>query len=330
MGKTALVLGGGGARGAYEIGVWQALNELGIEIDIVTGSSIGAVNAALVAQGDFDLSLEIWRKMEEGNVTELTENAVFEGLLNKYLDEEKIRNSSIDFGIVTAELPTLKGHCVFAEEIPNGEINEYIMASAACFPFVQPHEIGDKKFIDGGFFDNLPVDMAVRRGATEVIAVDLDSFGLIKRDCYGVVDNLKIISCNWELGSFFQFNPERIKREIRLGYLDAMKAFGAFSGKKYTFIKGEFAKRGLAEAEAAAEMFRCDPCIVYSKEMLDKKIKQAMEEEAEKGVAKGLADEIKAKLKILISEGPKKLLKEEKLAKKYLEKNIFLIENVVE
>ena len=329
MGKTALVLGGGGARGAYEIGVWQALNELGIDIDIVTGSSIGAVNAALVAQGDFDLSMEIWRKMEEGNVTELTENDVFEGLLNRYLDEEKIRNSSIDFGVVTAELPTLKGHCVFAEEIPNGEINEYIMASAACFPFVHPHEIGDKKFIDGGFFDNLPVDMAFKRGAKHIIAVDLDSFGLIRREHYEEIEDLKIISCKWELGNFFQFKPERIKKEIRLGYLDTMKTFGAFSGNKYTFIKGEFAKRGLAEAEAAAEMFGCDPCIIYSKEMLDKKIKQAMEEEAEKSVAKGLAEEIKTKIKILVSGGPKKLLKEEALAKKYIEKNIFLIENVI-
>ena len=46
--KTALVFGGGGSRGAYEIGVWQALNELGIEINIVTGASIGAVNGASV------------------------------------------------------------------------------------------------------------------------------------------------------------------------------------------------------------------------------------------------------------------------------------------
>ena len=42
--KTALVLGGGGSRGAYEIGVWKALNELNIHADIVTGTSIGALN----------------------------------------------------------------------------------------------------------------------------------------------------------------------------------------------------------------------------------------------------------------------------------------------
>ncbi|MBQ6088299.1 MAG: patatin-like phospholipase family protein, partial [Firmicutes bacterium] len=46
--KTALVLGGGGSRGAYQIGVWQALKELGIRIDMVYGTSVGAINAAMV------------------------------------------------------------------------------------------------------------------------------------------------------------------------------------------------------------------------------------------------------------------------------------------
>ena len=58
--KTALVLSGGGSRGAYEAGAWQALTELGIRIDIVTGTSVGAINGAMVAQGDLehDSSLE--------------------------------------------------------------------------------------------------------------------------------------------------------------------------------------------------------------------------------------------------------------------------------
>ena len=50
--KTALVLSGGGSRGAYEAGVWQALVDLGIKIDIVTGSSVGAINGAMGCQGD--------------------------------------------------------------------------------------------------------------------------------------------------------------------------------------------------------------------------------------------------------------------------------------
>ena len=54
--KTALVLGGGGSRGAYEAGVWQALTELGIEIDIVTGTSVGAINARSSARSTWPIS----------------------------------------------------------------------------------------------------------------------------------------------------------------------------------------------------------------------------------------------------------------------------------
>ena len=60
--KTALVLSGGGARGAYEAGVWQALTELGVKIDIITGTSVGAINAAMVAQGELELACrKRWR-----------------------------------------------------------------------------------------------------------------------------------------------------------------------------------------------------------------------------------------------------------------------------
>ena len=58
--KRALVLSGGGSRGAYEIGAWQALAELGVRLHAVYGTSIGAINAALVAQGDLDLAKELW------------------------------------------------------------------------------------------------------------------------------------------------------------------------------------------------------------------------------------------------------------------------------
>ena len=57
--KRALVFSGGGSRGAYQCGAWQALRELNIRLDGVYGTSIGAVNAALVAQGDFDVALKL-------------------------------------------------------------------------------------------------------------------------------------------------------------------------------------------------------------------------------------------------------------------------------
>ena len=64
----ALVLGGGGARGSYEMGVWKALIDMDISIDIVVGTSIGAVNGALIAQGDYRLAEELWRTFDIGKM----------------------------------------------------------------------------------------------------------------------------------------------------------------------------------------------------------------------------------------------------------------------
>lgn len=69
--KNALVLGGGGSRGAYQIGVWQGLLEMDIPIDIVTGTSVGAINGCMVAQNKFDAALSLWKEIETNKVFDL-------------------------------------------------------------------------------------------------------------------------------------------------------------------------------------------------------------------------------------------------------------------
>ena len=63
MGKKAVVLSGGGARGAYQAGAWKALRELDYQFDIVTGTSVGALNAAMMASGDFDRAITLWQEI---------------------------------------------------------------------------------------------------------------------------------------------------------------------------------------------------------------------------------------------------------------------------
>ena len=62
---VALVLGGGGGKGAYQIGVWKALRELGVERNVtaVTGTSVGALNALLFATGNYELAESIWSNL---------------------------------------------------------------------------------------------------------------------------------------------------------------------------------------------------------------------------------------------------------------------------
>ena len=56
----ALVFSGGGSRGAYELGAWQALDEIGLMFQAVYGTSIGAINAGFFAQGDLELARRLW------------------------------------------------------------------------------------------------------------------------------------------------------------------------------------------------------------------------------------------------------------------------------
>ncbi|MBQ1730063.1 MAG: patatin-like phospholipase family protein [Oscillospiraceae bacterium] len=110
--KTALVLSGGASRGAYEMGVWQALRELGITIDMVCGTSIGAMNAYIVALGSYEKARDMWLDMKTEEVFDfdrvLQEGAgSFTGIrdiLAKDFPEEEVRASKTDFGLCTVRL----------------------------------------------------------------------------------------------------------------------------------------------------------------------------------------------------------------------------------
>ena len=279
--ETALVLSGGGSRGAYQCGVWQALTELGITIDIVIGVSVGAINGSMVVQGDPIKTANLWREMETDMIFDIDADAGIQdyireffrnqgagtsglkGLLRQYVDEDAIRNSPIDFGLVTTEIPSMKGHYLWKEDIPRGRLYDYITASASAFPAVRPIEIGGRYYIDGGYENNLPVSMALEKGATEVIAVYLDAVGRFRPAELTEVPNLTFIESKWNLGDFLIFDTANARRILRIGYLDAMKKYGIYDGSYYTFTKDAFDKSTLAAADTAAKIFSLDPLILY-------------------------------------------------------------------
>ena len=289
MKKTALVLSGGGSRGAYQIGVWEALNELDVTIDMVFGTSVGSINGAMVVQGDLELSRKLWHQMETDMIFDIettglpsddirayAKEIVVRGgagtsglgrLLREYIDEDKVRKAAADYGLVTVEFPSLEGHFLYKSDIPYGRLVDYIMASASCFPAAQKYVIGDREFIDGGYRDNLPVEMALNRGATSIIAVDLHAAGIVRhsavRKAKEVPDGFHMIESPLELGNFLIFDKLNTGRIMRLGYLDTMREFGVYEGERYTFRKNTFSSHDLMGADSAAYCFRLDPCTVY-------------------------------------------------------------------
>lgn len=283
-GKTALVLSGGGSRGAYQCGAWRALIELGIPVDMVVGVSVGSLNSAMVVQGDPFLASELWRKLETDKVFDVKPDAQLaefaaeffkqggagvsglKELVDTYLDEDKIRNSSMDFGLLTVEVPAMKPHYLWKDEIPKGKIGDYIIASSSAFPALKPHKIDGKTYIDGGYENNMPIHMAVERGATNIIAIYLDAVGRYDKDKeMSSSENIKLINPKWDLGSFLVFDPDNTENIMRLGYLDAMKVFDIYDGELYSFAKKEFDKKTLKKLDDLASIFELDPLILYTR-----------------------------------------------------------------
>lgn len=256
MGKTALVLAGGGSRGAYEIGVWQALREMDIKINIVVGTSIGAINGAMIVQDDFEEAQKMWKTIQTSEVFAVpieevdsmkrkimktystfmkdffnggTDTSPLKHTLEKHFDEKKIRNSKIEYGVVTVEMDTLKPVEIFVDQIPKGQIIDYVLASASIYPAVKPYEINGVRYIDGTYHDNLPIKMALERKATKIIAVDLEAFGKVDRDLLESLNNVTYIKSYWDLGVSLVFDSDIIKKIERYGYLDTMKAFGVLT-----------------------------------------------------------------------------------------------------
>lgn len=281
--KTALVLGGGGSRGAYEIGVWQALKALGIRIDMVYGTSVGAINAAMVAQGDLDLTAELWKELETDMVFDMGPDSKpidyvkeivinqgagtgpLKGLLEKYVSEERVRASGMDFGITAVSVPAFEGHHLRLKDIPEGRLVDFVMASASAFPALHAYEIEGVSYVDGGYSDVLPVGMALEDGATDVIAVDLSGYGSVNKENLEKAPNLVYIKSKEDLGFQFLFDKENTLRIMKLGYLDCLKAYGVISGSFLSFAKGTFDKTTMKMADDLGEIFDMDSLIIYTK-----------------------------------------------------------------
>jgi NTE family protein len=261
----ALVLAGGGAKGVYQIGAWRALRELKIPIVAVVGASVGALNAALIAQNDYDLGLKLWKNMDLNQIIGLPEGFIKEGklilskeslvkarklqlsifrnrgfdttplreLIRKHLDEDKIRKSGIDLGVVTVDIKAMGTREFFLSDIEEGYLGDYLLASAT-FPGFKRHEINGRKYSDGGILDNVPFGVIKERGYRNIIILDVSGIGLSREpDILGT--QTVYIKNTVKIGSTFDFNRDILDKFMELGYLDTLRTFGAISGVSYYF-----------------------------------------------------------------------------------------------
>lgn len=297
--EYGLVLAGGGTKGAYEVGAWKALKEMNINITAISGASIGAINAALIIQDDFRKLLNIYETINVENIVDVkdklrnkrnilspknvvplaTEYVKLKGfdnkplreMMEKYLDIDKIYNSSIDFGMTTYSKKNKTSLEVFKEDIPKEEFIDYLLATA-CFPIFKEQKIGEEEYVDGGYYDNVPINMLTKKGYKNIIVIDISKDG-IKRKMISKNTYVKIIRPVEDLGGIFDFDKSRMQKNMTMGYLDTLKAFNKLQGHSYYFTISEFNKlvstfnlNTLYGLEYAAKIYNIDRYKIYSAE----------------------------------------------------------------
>lgn len=261
--KRALVFGGGGSKGAYEIGVWRALRELHMDFDIVCGTSIGAMIGAMVVQGEYEKCYALWEKLTIDDViangvnldtdiellmgqkdrykTLLTtyihhkgaDISPFIAMIDEMFDEERFFSSPIEYACMTMNLSKLRPQAFTKADMKQMNPRDAILASASCFPAFPMLTIGKDHYVDGGYYDNVPIELARSLGAEQIVAVDLKSVG--NKKIREPQEDVIYIEPQVTLGSFLLFDHDRILRNMQLGYQDCMKKFKKYLGCIYTF-----------------------------------------------------------------------------------------------
>lgn len=174
--KIVLVLGGGSARGFANIGVLKVLEQERIPIDLIIGSSLGALTAALYSLGMptyrmeemafkftsdklTDLSISKWSLLKGKKLAKLIEDLI---------GEKGFSDTRVPIAITTTDIET-------GEELVHtkGNLQKLVLASCSWPGIFPPVEIDGRRLVDGGIRNSIPVKMAKRLGATKTIAVDI-------------------------------------------------------------------------------------------------------------------------------------------------------------
>ena len=308
--KKALVLAGGGTKGAYQAGAIRALCEMGMDDwDIVTGTSVGSMHAALVVQKDYDYLYGIYDRLKKEEIFNgtLPVNLGLEELIGErkeigktllqvvrdkgvdisplkknihaLFDADKFFSSHTDFGCITA---TEKGHdgVYVTKDMMRVNPEKWILASCSAYPAFPAAEIDGQSYVDGGYFDNVPVDFALRLGADEAVVIDLSATPYHPH--YLTRSNIRYIFPHSDPGDFLDFSKEKINHLITLGYNDAWKMYGKYDGYKYTFeryARPRFFKKWYVEIEMLETRIKLASNIneqFRSDEYITKRLKERM------------------------------------------------------
>lgn len=275
----AIALEGGGAKGAYEIGAWMALDEAGIRYSAVSGTSVGALNGALMAMRDLSKAIDVWRNIQLTDVMNLTPEedadlrklfagsagfSDFHDLLDQVrdvirnrgidvsplrawvrevVDPAKVKASDVDLYVCTVSLSDKKGLEIHVNDLPENEICDMLLASA-YHPSFRLEKLGGKLYTDGGFIDSLPLHVLVENGYKDIIAIRIPGMGRERH--FRIPDDVQVtyVETFADLGSALNFDAAQSRRDMLVGYFDTMRVLYGLTGRNY------YVERTIPEREA--------------------------------------------------------------------------------
>ena len=264
--KKGLVLEGGGVKGSYQIGAYYALKESGIKIDGFVGTSIGSINAAVLACGFDRKLLDYWYNVDVGKLLGFDErfSQTFNGsfsvnsvigafttfkdiiknlgitdeflrsVVNELVSYNTLIHSRKDFGLVTCNVSKMKPKYVYKEDIQDqADLINHIIASCYLPVFRQKKVIDDSYYLDGGFYDNSPVKLLDDLGYDVAYIIDIHGIGFKRKDNYKV--KTVLIEPSRKNGSILELNKKVIRDNILMGYYDTLRVIKKYDGYKYCF-----------------------------------------------------------------------------------------------
>lgn len=253
--KIGLSLGGGGAKGSYQIGVFRAFEENNLldQIDVVSGTSIGAINALLLVSGkSHDEIIKIWKKVNNDNIYGdgidrfrddkkglYSLNPLFE-IVKEEVSREEIFNSKIDVYLTACKIinPNIRLNQIRKSnlEVRYFKANKFnsphkAALASASIPFLfGPTSIYGHEYVDGGVLDMYSIKPLVDSGCDLILTVPLDSFFDFKDYShhklpiydFGLSKEFKRLH-TLDLIDGIRFTPERMLERYALGYLAGLK-----------------------------------------------------------------------------------------------------------
>lgn len=237
MNSIGLVFSGGGGKGAYQIGVWRALQELGLEGQVVavSGTSVGALNAALYLKGNLELAEQLWNSISNETLLlpspdsedSFFSNAGLQQLLDGALSQPDRSPPPLCFATCKRLDDGQVRYFELRHLINSGYRRQILLASSALPGVFPPVVVDGERYIDGGANgDNVPVYPLTLEGISTVLVVHLSREEPAAAPQFPEIEVIDLFPSE-NLGGFLSgtvaFSPDGARRRINIGYQDGIR-----------------------------------------------------------------------------------------------------------